>query len=177
MFGKKSSPPSQPSQPWAFRALTTNYLIDGTVQPNGEVKTLILGGPQYYERRYVVSFENARILPTASQALPEFTVPRWSLEHRWGLVALIPDNEASTEAVLESTKGRSLSYRAVMYAGPYIIRATIQPPTEFHAFETYAFMPGKDAEIECLAPGTRLGKINSPWILVNREAWEGFSPA
>ena len=176
MFGKKSSSPSQPPQPWALQALTLNYLIDGFVEPNGEVQTLLIGGPNYYERRYVLSLTEAKVQPVGNLAFAPFSCERWTLEHRWGLVAIIPKDDLSTQIIKNIAKESQYTYRIVMYAGPFIIRATVMPPTQFHAFESYAFMPAKDAVIDCMIPGSLLTGLNAPWIVVNREMWEGFVP-
>ena len=48
-----------------MQALTLNYLIEGKVKPNGEVRMLMGGGPHYYERRYVLTLTDARVRSTA----------------------------------------------------------------------------------------------------------------
>lgn len=173
MFRSKSS---TPTQPWVMQALTLNYLIEGSMLPNGEVSTLLAGGPQYYERRYITTLTNVKVQATGNQTTPEFFAPQWTVEHRGGLVGLIPRDEASTEAIIKFTQGKKLVFRAVIYVGPYVIRATVEQPMETHAFETYAFMPARDAQIDCQLPGARLVGFRAPLMVVNRELWQGYHP-
>ena len=176
MFRSKSTP-AQPQQPWAMQILTLHYLIDGSVQPNDEIKILLGGGSNYYESRYVVTLTNAKVQPTGDLTTQPFFVPQWTVEHRGGLVALIPRDEACTQALSKIIQSKSLGYRAVIYAGPYVIRGTLESPAPTMAFETYAFMPIRDAQIDCQLPGARLAGFTAPLMVVNRELWQGYHPA
>ncbi|MBN2549394.1 MAG: hypothetical protein JXB15_09570 [Anaerolineales bacterium] len=144
--------------------------------PNGEVSTLLKGGPQYYERRYITTLTDVKVQATGNQSTPDFFAPLWTLEHRGGLVGLIPRNEACTEDIIMLTEGKNLVFRAVIYAGPYVIRATVEQPMPTHAFETYAFMPAKDVQIDCQLPGARLVGFRAPLMVVNQELWQGYHP-
>jgi hypothetical protein len=174
MFRSKSS--SQPQQPWAMSALTLNYLIEGSIQPSDELNLLLAGASGYYENRYVVTLTNASVQPAGNLTTQPLYVSHWTVEHR-GLVALIPRDEASTQALLKNTQSRSLAFQAVMYVGSYVIRATLASPSPSLSYETYAFMPVKDAEINCQLPGARLVGYKVPWMVVNRELWQGYHPA
>lgn len=176
MFRSKSSTPSQPQQLWAMQALTLNYLVDGHVQPSDEINLLLGGGGRYYESRYVVTLTEARVQPTGNLNIPPFYAAHWTVEHRGGLVALIPRDEASTQALFKNAQVRTVTFRAVMYVGPYVIRATLGPPSPTLSFETLAFMPAKDVEIDCLLPGAQLVGFTAPWMVVNRELWQGYHP-
>ena len=167
---------STPTQPWVLQLLTLNYLIEGSMLPNGEVSTLLAGGPHYYESRYVTTLTNVKVQATGNHTTQDFFAPEWTVEHRGGLVGLIPRNEACTQDMLKLTQGKKLVFRAVIYAGPYVIRATLEQPAPTHAFETYAFMPAKDAQIDCQLPGARLVGFRVPLMVVNRELWQGYYP-
>jgi len=179
MFGSKSSTASQSQRQWAMQALTLDYLIEGNVQPSDELTLLLEGGRRYYERRYVLTLAPAQIQPTGSLTTPTLSVSQWTLEHRGGLVALIPRDEASTQALLKVTQSKTFPFRAVMYVGSYVIRASLTPESQAfgQVLEGWAFIQAKDAEIDCQLPGAQLSGLTAPWLVLNRELMQGYHPA
>lgn len=184
MFKSKPSAPQQPQTPWRMQVLTLDYLIEGNVEPTGEVSSLLMGGRQYYENRYHVILKPAHLQPTGGLATPALTVAQWTVQHRNGLVAVIPRDEAGTQELLKAAQGKTFTFRAVLYAGSYVIRASLSPVGMFGkpempgaVFEQFAFIPAQDAEIECQAPGAQMRKLAAPWLVLNTEVIQGYHPA
>lgn len=176
MFRSKSSTQSQSESPWTMQALTLNYLIEGKVKPSDEVRMLLGGGAHYYESRYVVTFTDARVKPTGDLNISELYVPSWTVEHRGNLVAVVPGDEDSLQAMFKYNASKAVSYRVSFYIGPYHVRATVTQPSPTLSFETYAFMAAKDVEIDCLLPGSKLVGFKAPWMVINREIAQGYHP-
>ena len=176
MFRSKASIPSQPESLWTMQALTLNYLIEGKVKPNDEVRLLLGGGAHYYESRYVLTLTDARVQPTADLNIPDLYIPTWTVEHRGNLVALIPGDEDSLQALFKFNASKAVSYRASFYIGPYHIWATVIQPSPTLSFESYAFMAAKDVEIDCLLPGSKRVGFKKPWMVINREMSQGYKP-
>jgi hypothetical protein len=124
----------------------------------------------------VLTLTDARVQPTADLNITELYVPTWTIEHRGSLVALVPGDEDSLQAMLKHSPSKAVSYRASFYIGPYHIRATVTQPSPTISFETYAFMAAKDVEIDCLLPGSKLVGFKKPWMVINREMSQGYHP-
>ena len=173
MSRSKSSTSSQSQRPFVMQALTLDYLVEGNVQPGDELTSILLGGWEYYKSRCLLTLTDARVQPTGNLTTPTLSVSQWVLQHRTGLVALIPRDEAGTQALLKAAPSKTFSLRAVMYAGSYVIRASLIPGDLFEK----AFNPAKDAEIDCQLPGAQLSRLTAPWLVLNSQLVQGYHPA
>ena len=124
----------------------------------------------------MLTLTDARVRPTSDLNIPELHVPTWTVEHRGNLVALVPSDEDSLQAMLKNNAYSKVSYRVSFYIGPYHVRGTVTQPSPYLAFETYAFMAAKDVEIDCLLPGSKLVGFKAPWMVINREIAQGYHP-
>ena len=165
---------AKPKQQCAMQILTLDYLIDGTVDLDDELICIFEGGSGYYEARDTLTITSARIQPAGNLTTPTTYAPQWMLSSRGGVVAFIPQDETGTQALLKAAPGKTFSFRAVIYAGPYIIQASLLPGD---LFERSAFIHAQDAEINCQVPGAQLKAFTAPWILFNIELVQGYHPA
>ena len=162
---------AKPKQQCAMQVLTLDYLIEGNVDLDDELISLFEGWPHYYDDHYIVKLASARIQPTGNLTTPAISVSQWILSHRGGLVALIPRDETGTQALLKAARGETFSFRAAIYAGPYIIRASLVPE---NLFEGWAFIRAKDVSIDCQIPKAQLSGFTAPWAVLNRELVQGY---
>ena len=135
MFGKKPAPtppqkpaaaPAQPARPtgWAVQILTADYIISGFLQPVDMPLVGSLNVPTQPTLTLTQAQLRANTGQSASETLPEMTIPKTAI------VALIPRDEASARsAAMQMPPG---SQRAVIYAGPYLIRAAFRLAGDMH---------------------------------------------
>ena len=131
MFGKKPAPtptpkpaaapaqvPSARSAGWAVQILTADYLVSGYLSP----VDMPLVGHLNVPTQPTLTLTQAQLRPitgqSASSTLPEITIPKTAI------VALIPRDDASAKSAAMQMPPNS--QRAMIYAGPYLIRAAFR---------------------------------------------------
>lgn len=187
MFGKKPAPTPQPkpavasgpvqsarSTGWAVQVLTADYLISGFLQP----VDMPLVGHLNVPTQPTLTLTQAQLRPitgqSASSTLPEITIPKTAI------VALVPRDEASARsAALQMPPN---SQRAMIYAGPYLIRAAFRlagdmPMRTLFGASTGTMIAVSDATVLCVKPGGALPEQNAPAIILNKSAVQGYHPA
>ena len=187
MFGKKPSPtppqkpaatpaPTQPARAagWAVQVLTTDYLISGYLQP----VDMPLVGSLNVPTQPTLTLTQAQLRPiagqSASETSPEITIPKTAI------VALIPRDEASTRSA--AAQMPTNSQRAVIYAGPYLIRAAFRLAGDMHMRTLFGASAGamlavSDAAVLCLKPGSALPEQSAPVIILNKNLVQVYHPA
>ena len=187
MFGKKPAPappqkpaaapaPAQPARPtgWAVQILTADYIISGFLQPVDMPLVGSLNVPTQPTLTLTQAQLRANTGQSASDTLPEITIPKTAI------VALIPRDEASARsAALQMPSG---SQRAVIYAGPYLIRAAFRLAGDMHmrilfGASTGAMLAVSEAAITCLKPGSVFLEQTAPVIILNKNVVQVYHPA
>jgi hypothetical protein len=187
MFGKKPSPTpppkpaaapvsTQPARPagWVVQVLTTDYLISGYLQPVDMPLVGNLNVPTQPTLTLTQAQLRAITGQSASETLPEITIPKTAI------VALIPRDEASARsAAAQMPPG---SQRAVIYAGPYLIRAAFRLAGDMHMRTLFGASAGtmlavSEATIICLKPGNGLAEQTAPVIILNKNVVQVYHPA
>jgi hypothetical protein len=111
---------------------------------------------------------------SASETLPEMTIPKTAI------VALIPRDEGSARsAALQMPPG---SQRAVIYAGPYLIRAAFRLAGDMHmrtlfGASTGAMVAVSEAAVLCVKPGSVFPEQTAPVIILNKSVVQVYHPA
>jgi hypothetical protein len=101
----------------------------------------------------------------AAEAVAEVGLPKASV------MAVMPRDEASMRAAqLQLAPGGA---RAVLYVGPFLIRATPRLPGEATLKNLYniaggAFFAVTDAEVHCQLPGAKFPDMKAPLLIVNK---------
>ena len=186
MFGKKPAPTppqkttaapatSQPrSTGWAVQVLTMDYLISGYLQP----VDMPLVGSLNVPTQPALTLTQAQLRAiggqSASETLPEITIPKTAI------IALIPRDEASTRSA--AAQMPPTSQRALIYAGPYLIRAAFRLAGDMHmrtlfGASTGAMLAVSEASVLCLKPGSGLPEQTAPVIILNKNAVQVYHPA
>jgi hypothetical protein len=187
MFGKKPAPtppqkpaatpaPAQPARPagWAVQVLTTDYIISGYLQPVDMPLVGSLNVPTQPTLTLTQAQLRAIVGQSAGETLPEMTIPKTAI------VALIPRDEASARsAAAQMPPG---SQRAVIYAGPYLIRAAFRLAGDMHmrtlfGASTGAMLAVSEAAILCLKSGSALPEQTAPVIILNKNIVQVYHPA
>jgi hypothetical protein len=84
------------------------------------------------------------------------------------IVAVIPRDEASTAYVLKNNASLFKSpIPAEVRVGSYLLRGEVLSPDNLlNVFESYFRFAIRNAEISCLLPGSQLGELRAPYVLV-----------
>lgn len=187
MFGKKPSPtpPQKPAatsataQPvrsagWAVQVLTLDYTISGYLQP----VDMPLVGSLNVPTQPTLTLTQVQLRPIAAQpasaTLPEITIPKTAI------IALIPYDEASTRSAAAQMPGSS--QRAVIYAGPYLLRAAFRLASEMHMRILFGASAGvmlavSEATITCLKAGSTFPEQTAQVVIVNKNCVQAYHPA
>jgi hypothetical protein len=96
------------------------------------------------------------------------------------IVALIPRDEASARSA--AMQMPPSSQRAMIYAGPYLIRAAFRLAGDMHMRALFGASTGtmvavSDATVVCVKPGGALPEQSAPVIILNKTAVQGYHPA
>ncbi len=187
MFGKKPAPtppqkpaaapvPAQPARPagWAVQVLTADYIINGYLQPVDMPLVGSLNVPTQPTLTLTQAQLRAIIGQSASETLPEITIPKMAI------VALIPRDEASARSAAAQMPGSS--QRAVIYAGPYLIRAAFRLAGDMHMRTLFGASTGvmvavSEAAVLCLRPGSVFPEQTAPVIILNKNGVQVYHPA
>jgi hypothetical protein len=177
MFGKKPAPSPQksaaapaPAQPvrspgWAVQILTADYVVSGYLQP----VDMPLVGSLNVPTQPTLTLTQAQLRAIAGQSsretLPEITIPKTAI------VALIPCDEASARSAVAQMPPNS--QRAVIYAGPYLIRAAFRLAGDMHMRTLFGASTGvmlavSEAAVLCLKPGSVFPEQTAPVIILNK---------
>ena len=165
MFGSKKPPVSE--MPWAIQVLTTEYLMDGTVQPdvyrspayNGDLfvaasDTVGESGLKTFQFLHLTAVQ---VKPTGNLTTPVQSFSEWRLAACANVVAIIPNDDASQQAAQKAFKHCKYPVGAVVYAGPYRIRGTALSDSagSLHAplMTEWSLLPIQEAEIDSQLPG------------------------
>jgi len=185
MFGKKPAPtppqkpaaaPAQPARPagWAVQILTAEYIVSGYLQPVDMPLVGSLNVPTQPTLTLTQAQLRAITGQSASETLPEMTIPKTAI------VALIPRDEASARsAALQMPPG---TQRAVIYAGPYLIRAAFRlagdmPMRILFGASAGAMLAVSEAAVLCLKPGSAFPELTAPVIILNKNVVQVYHPA
>ena len=185
MFSSKKQP--SPMLPWAIQILTTEYLIDGFVQPSEysfsgkdeysiSRKDMFVDANKDFEDeggtrgiRYR-TWTEGQIQPTGNLTSPVQHFAKLTLGACANLVAIIPNDHASRQAAQKAFQEHQHPVKVMVYAGPYRIRGTaLTHKTDQIRLYGHdgGLLPFQDAEIESQLPGARLTGLKVPWLLLN----------
>jgi hypothetical protein len=156
------------------QVLTADYLISGYLSP----VDMPLVGHLNVPTQPTLTLTQAQLQPIAGQSasgtLPEMTIPKTAI------VALIPRDEASARSA--AMQMPPSSQRAMIYAGPYLIRAAFRLAGDMHMRALFGASTGtmvavSDATVVCVKPGGALPEQSAPVIILNKTAVQGYHPA
>ncbi|HEY7632449.1 MAG TPA: hypothetical protein VH817_17220 [Thermoleophilaceae bacterium] len=159
-FGsKKDSPPIQ------VQVLTLDYLVEGTADFSG----------QNFIRFIYLTDVTMRSASGSAAPAPRGTT--WAVgETMRGVIGFIGRDEAGIEKVREWGNAGKDELAADIYTGPYRVRGTLLSPVgdDAKALANLAPIVLRDAEVECLAPGSTLGSWQAPAILLYMTQVQGI---
>jgi hypothetical protein len=162
MFGKKKPP----SPPYILQVLTTEYLIEGTVDGNTHLYIPTPGSLGSIPFR----LSSVQIQPTRLVDIPTRTYPLFEV---WGesAVVIIPRMEVSLMAQYEGWCIPKIPLRGLFYFGSYLVQGTLMRGRN-DSFEID--MPIFDVTITNQVPGAHWGEIRPNTFVALRQ--EGSSP-
>jgi len=193
MFGKKPSapPPAQskpqaPTQPqpqaaarpsgWAAQALTADYLASGYLQP----VDMPLAGFLNVSTQATITLTGVQLQAVGAQAAivnpapAEITIPKTAL------IAFIPRDEPGMRSATQQMPNRPAP--AVIYAGPYLIRAAFMLPGDMPLRNFFGTAGGTlvavtQAEITCQVPGAKFTPLKAQIVVLNKALVQMYHPA
>lgn len=164
MFGKKK----QPSPPFVLQVLTTEYLIEGTIEGDTILyfpELDILDSPPLH-------LTSVQIQTTRSVDIPTRTCAQFMVMGD-NAVALVPRMEFSQLAQYKAWKVANIPLLGVFYFGPYVMQGKLMLLRDgFFEGE----MPMFDVHIASQIPGTRWGELHAPFAVVNGRWLQGYEP-
>jgi hypothetical protein len=194
MFTKKPAPPppapvkpqaaAQPSTPapaarpsgWAAQILTADYLASGYLQP----VDMPLVGFLNVSTQATVALANVQLQAVGAQATVANPNPAEATFPKSSIIAFVPRDEPGLKAAALQMPNRP--ERAVLYAGPYVIRAALMlvgdmPLRNFFGTGSGAYVAVTDAEITCQIPGAKFQPLTAKIMVVNKALVQLYHPA
>ncbi len=163
MFGKKK----QTLPPFTLQVLTTDLLIDGTVEGD---TSLYFSGPD-------TSVPPLRLTSVQIQTTGAMDIPTHSCTHFMvigsNIVALIPQIEVTQMAEYEYWTLGKKPFLGVLHVGPYVMQGKMMLIDDNH-FERQ--IPIFDVHIASRVPGAHLGELHAPFTVVNFHWLYGYEP-
>jgi hypothetical protein len=156
------------------QVLTVDYMIVGYIQP----VDMPLVGNLNVPTQPTLTLAQAQLrpieAPAASATLPEITIPKTAI------IALLPRDEASARSAAMQMPPNS--QRALIYAGPYLLRAAFRLAGDMHMRTLFGASAGamlavSDAAIQCPRLGGAFPELTAPVIILNKSAVQAYHPA
>lgn len=127
-----------------------------------------------------VTLGQARLTALEPQALVVQATPAEVSIVKATLIALVPGDEAGLASARSQMAPRS--ERAVLYAGPYVLRAALAMMGDMplrHLFNTGVgqFLVATDVEVHCQILGTAFAPLVAPVALLNKTLIELYHSA
>ena len=163
MFRKKKSP----VPPYTLQVLTTEYLIEGTVEGD-----MGLSFPEDEKENTPLQLNSVKIQTTKPVDIPAMFCEQFIIMGD-NLVALIPRIEIDQLQQYEAWQENDVPVEGVFYAAQYKMTGKLMFLSEdLHERE----MPIVDVHITSLTPGTHWGEIYAPFALLNTHWLHGYEP-
>ena len=163
MFRKKDAPRA----PFSLQVLTTDYLIEGTVDGDTD-----LYFPEA-ETQDPIFLTSVHIQTLRAGDRPPHWAARFAL---WGssAVVLIPEGDVVQKIVDELWDMYDTPRPGLFYVGPYLMQGRLMLLSREYMEET---LPMFDVTITCELPGVEWAGVNAPFGLVNTRWLHGYEPA
>lgn len=191
MFGKKPTtpPPAQPKpqsppapQPprptgWPVQILTPDYVASGYIPP---VMDMPLVGFLNNPALPTIVLANAQLQAIGPQAVVASATPAEITIPKASLIAFIPRDEAGMRSATMHLPNRA--ERAIIYAGPYLLRAAFMltgemPLQNFFGAGGGTLIAVTDAEVACQTPGAKFAPLTAPVLVLNKMLVQLYHPA
>lgn len=152
-----------PTTSWAVQILTVDYLIEGTIDPARERPAfdLIAGDAR------AIRVDHPQVLPTGNLVVPARPAVPWALVYGNRLVAIIPRDQACLDYAIKKNDSFDTPIPGEVFAGPYVFSGTIMSPDrKLRILEGYAALVLHNVTIDCLVVGTKLPRLQAPYVMV-----------
>jgi hypothetical protein len=167
----------QPTHPiWALQVLTPDYIIDGLCDTERYSPfTFCSANYQCAVPTDALQLEKVKLKSVGPNlAPPPESIPNWNITFYNGFIAVIPNDEASTQ-FFHSNLSHYPMYPVDVYAGPYLFRGDL--PIEKKDFKKLEFLYSyilKDVEIDCLCPDSFFHGVKVPYAMVRTLLVQGM---
>ncbi len=172
-----SSPSAAPPPTgWRLQVLTTDFVAEGYLPP----AETPLAGFLNATNQSTLTLSPARLTPLNLQALIATDTPAEVTLAKAALIAVIPMDEAGQRSAAVQLAPRA--EKAVMYAGPYMIRASVRLMGDMplrHLFNTGvgSVIVATDAEIVSLRADSVFAAPKAPIVILNKGLVQLYHPA
>ncbi len=152
-----------PTTRWSVQILTTDYLIAGVLDADRERMAFnIVGGDARALRVY-----EPQIVPVGNLVVPQRAAVPWALVYGNELVAFIPRDQDCLNFALKSTSAFKHPIPAEAFVGPYVFSGTLlSPDKNLQVFEGFSAFVMQNVIIDCLAAGTKVPRLQAPFVMV-----------
>lgn len=152
-----------PTTSWAVQILTVDYLIEGTLDASREraAFNLVAGDAR------AIRVDGPQVVPTGDLVVPPRPAVPWALVYGNRLVAIIPRDRACLDFAIKANDSFDTPIPGEVFAGPYVFSGTIMSPDrKLRILEGYTSLVLHNATIDCLVPGTKMPRLQAPYVMV-----------
>jgi hypothetical protein len=161
---------------WLMQILTNEYVVSGYFQP---IDTPLVGWINV-PTQSTVTLVKAQVIaldphtPLSTEIQREVTVPKSAI------IGLIPRDEKSQRAITTQILPRQ--ERAIIYAGPYVLRACFRLAGEMPLRNLFGGTPGdmlvvSDADIHPVRPDANFPPQKAPAVILSKSRIQVYYPA
>lgn len=167
--------PAKTKPPIRLTIITDEYIVDAWDDPGLPILQAAYDAEVADLSGGTMILRDARVKPLGNIQTPERTFPDWRIASFTKIIAILSDDPAAEDLILEGWPDYEHPFDAVIYAGAFTIEGKIYSEDEDPpAFEVRAFAPLEDAQITYQLD-KKAAVIRGRWGLVNSIFMHGFS--
>lgn len=158
-----------------MQLLTNEYVVGGYLPPTDIPLVGFLNMPN----QAAVTLNNAKMSALGAQTVISETAAEITLPKATIIAIILRDEAGARSAMMQMPSG---SRSAVVYAGPYLIRATFKVIGEGTLGAYFSAGGGNmfavtDAEVHCQLPGAKFSDLKAPVLILNKLQVQLYHPA
>jgi hypothetical protein len=173
-FGKKGKSET-PKSPIRVTVITDEYIIDAWDDPDLSILQAAYDSEVQEPTGGTIILKDAQVKPLGQVNTPARTFPEWRMPSLVKVIAIVSDDPAAEDLMVNGWLDYEYSFKAVIYAGAFTIEGKILSDYEAPpAFEVHTFVPLEDATITHQLD-KKAAPIRGRWGVVNSVLMHGFS--
>ena len=172
-FGKDK--PEKPKKPIRVTIITDEYVVDAWDDPELSILQAAYDAEVADLSGGTMILKDARVKPLGNIQTPERTFPDWRIASFTKIIAILSDDPAAEDLILDGWPEYEHPFDAVIYAGAFTIEGKMYSEDEDPpSFGVRVFTPLEDAQV-IYQLDKKATAIRGRWGLVNSIFMHGFS--
>jgi hypothetical protein len=160
--------------PWAVQVLTTDYLVDGQIDPDIRGHKFFFTALQTSKPAGALILNNVKVQPTSTAEAPSPATATWLATFNTTLVAVIGRDNTACDYIVQHAPQTPVA--AELRVGPYAIRGTLLLPVPANRMADVLGSFGfamQNAEIDCVVAGSKLRGLKAPALMISTALLQG----